>query len=605
MLCRLSLLMLLFLRLYSQAAARPPENQPKYTPDQQLVIASFQLDLDHVKSLLKAGANPNTRLGFYDGELFMDKWSLGYSPYGSDKWTPLLAVAHSHREPQPEKETANTSEARDLAEESRKKIAPKLIQERDKRRVEIAKLLMGNQAKLDLDDGYGATALSSSIYLGFDSLSLALINAGANPNTITGVYIDGTDKIAPIHRATKSPIVLKALIKHGAKVDVQDENGETPLHWAVWEPNAESVKLLIESGANVNARDKKGFTAMRAIKPSSLCEFLNESEKKEEVEKKKIMQLLLAAGAKKPRAKKPNEDDLEEDDSQLSEVEQLRLKFLRSKPGEEKGTAALILFLGRCLDDINKLCYDEDDSIALCAAWQRMEKQLDARLLGVDRGADEIPVPQKLTREFLGFVEGRLKVPVPHAWSRNLLRASYHAEIKTLFEVKYLPFSGDQKEGLKSFPYVGMDSQFIGFSGTAILGEEEKAYEGEDANAQFPPELKDKIEKALKEEDPVRVTGIASRGRAVFVLHQDGLVSPGPVLMCIATNDNQEHPKLYWQTKLDSSWSSSKLSNWFTEFRVRKNKVYLFHCNDSSIGIECLSLKDGSRMFSFNSRLPE
>ena len=38
-------------------------------------------------------------------------------------WTPLMAVASSHRKPQPEHETANTSEALEKAAEERKKLA--------------------------------------------------------------------------------------------------------------------------------------------------------------------------------------------------------------------------------------------------------------------------------------------------------------------------------------------------------------------------------------------------------------------------------------------------------------------------------------------------
>lgn len=307
----LSRLCFLALFLLLTTHARAEEVPRQYTRDQQLVIAAFQLDVARVKSLLQEGANPDARLGFYNGELFMDRRTLGYSPYGSDKWTPLLAVAHSFREPQPEKMTENTSEALARAEEKRKQIDPRLIQERDKRRVAIARLLIDQQAKLDLDDGYGSTALDTSIYLGHDSLALALLKAGADPNSKTGVYIDGTDGITPLHRATKSPPVLKAMIKRGARLNVQDGQGETPLHWAVWEPNAESVKLLIDAGADVNVKDKRGLTAMPGLVDPELYELLDETEKREALEKKKIRKLFLAAGAKvrKEKDKTPEGDD--------------------------------------------------------------------------------------------------------------------------------------------------------------------------------------------------------------------------------------------------------------------------------------------------------
>ncbi len=278
----------------SCSESQPLTTKPTFTPDQQLVIASFQLDVERVNSLLGNGANSNARLGVNDEHLFEDKWTLAYSPIASDKWTPLLALANSHRAPQPIHPTENTGEALDHAMEKLKAIDPKIIQERDKQRVAIAKLLIAKQANLDLDDGYGSTALSYSIYFGFDSLSLLLIESGANPNTKTGIYIDGTGDITPLHRATESPTILKALLKHGALVAVKDGLGATPLHWAAREPRAECVQLLIAAGADVNAKDKEGVTALNWTHTSDLFEFPDADD----AEKKKIAKLLRDAGAK-------------------------------------------------------------------------------------------------------------------------------------------------------------------------------------------------------------------------------------------------------------------------------------------------------------------
>ena len=176
----------------------------------------------------------------------------------SSKWTPLLAVAQSHRAPQPAKRAENTVEGLKVARAKLKSVDPKLIAERDNHRVEIAKLLIAAKAKLNLDDGYGATALASSVYSGFDDLSLLLIKSDANIETKTGIYLDGSGDIRPMHRATKSPKVLAALIKRGAKVNVVDTSGSTPLHWAVLGGHVESVKLLVAAGANTNATDSTG-----------------------------------------------------------------------------------------------------------------------------------------------------------------------------------------------------------------------------------------------------------------------------------------------------------------------------------------------------------
>jgi ankyrin repeat protein len=229
-----------------------------FTADQQLVVAAFELDVPKVEALLKAGANPNARLGVYDERLFENKWTLGLSAIGSNKWTPLLAVAGSHRAPQPETRAENTIEGRKAAFEKLKAIDPKLIAERDGRRLAIARLLIEAKAELDADDGYGDTALAQAVYAQYEGLALLLIEAGAKIDTKTGVYIDGPADITPVHRATSIPVVLKAMLKRGAKVNVQDSDGATPLYWAALDKNVESVKLLLEAGADPTIKDNEG-----------------------------------------------------------------------------------------------------------------------------------------------------------------------------------------------------------------------------------------------------------------------------------------------------------------------------------------------------------
>ena len=257
----------------------------QYSVDQQLVIASFELDVDRVKSLLASGADPDARMGAHDRSLFKDKWTLG-TPIASSKWTPLLAVANSHRAPQPEKRTENTTMQRRAALKRRNAIDPEVIEERDERRVAIAKMLIAADADLDLDDGVGATALSRAVYLGYEQLSLLLIESGAEINTKTGIYIDGTADITPVHRATKSPDVLKAMIEHGANVNVEDAAGRTPLDWAVSFRRRKSVELLIDAGAAVDARH-----AERILRPR----FLDRST---EAERKRIFELLKDTAGK-------------------------------------------------------------------------------------------------------------------------------------------------------------------------------------------------------------------------------------------------------------------------------------------------------------------
>ena len=48
------------------------------------------------------------------------------------------------------------------------------------------------------------------------------------------------------------------LIEKGAKINVQDKEGSTPLHIAAYNNDIEMLKLLIEKGSDINGRDYEG-----------------------------------------------------------------------------------------------------------------------------------------------------------------------------------------------------------------------------------------------------------------------------------------------------------------------------------------------------------
>lgn len=144
------------------AAEEKPKEQTDYSLTQQLVIASFNLDVDQVRKLLESNADVNGEIGSHDKHLFQDKWSLGW-PMGSSKWTPLLAAANSFTKPQPKLKNENTSEAQNRARIEREAIPQIEVEKRNRRRLEIIKLLVKAGSDLDADDGHGATALYTTI----------------------------------------------------------------------------------------------------------------------------------------------------------------------------------------------------------------------------------------------------------------------------------------------------------------------------------------------------------------------------------------------------------------------------------------------------------
>jgi uncharacterized protein len=88
------------------------------------------------------------------------------------------------------------------------------------------------------------SALSKTDRLAYDLVLKVLLSYGANPNAATkngaetGAFMRDcrTKGETPLHRAAAfgDENTIKLLIDAGAKINVEDANGDTPLSWASW-----------------------------------------------------------------------------------------------------------------------------------------------------------------------------------------------------------------------------------------------------------------------------------------------------------------------------------------------------------------------------------
>ena len=114
----------------------------------------------------------------------------------------------------------------------------------------------------------GWTALHWASYKKDTTILKFLINKGANVN-----FKKSQDGLTPLALACLGENLggIIILLRQGVKIDHQNPNGYSALHFSIHVKNNEIIKSLVSSGAKVNIQDKEGFTPlMLAVKMNDL-----------------------------------------------------------------------------------------------------------------------------------------------------------------------------------------------------------------------------------------------------------------------------------------------------------------------------------------------
>ncbi|MHB9147539.1 MAG: ankyrin repeat domain-containing protein [Candidatus Amoebophilus sp.] len=131
-------------------------------------------------------------------------------------------------------------------------------------------------------------ALPWAIRRGAKEIVEELLNRGAELNSSDEWNTNLIEAII-----NKQPEIIKLLLEKGAKVDDQNNKGETALMCAVQEGDIDTVSTLLEQGTDVNKKDLQGFTAlMYIVKRMHGIEILANKLTNED-----ILEKLLEAGA--------------------------------------------------------------------------------------------------------------------------------------------------------------------------------------------------------------------------------------------------------------------------------------------------------------------
>ncbi len=148
--------------------------------------------------------------------------------------------------------------------------------------VDAVKLLIEKDANLDLQNEYQNTALMFSLYFtGNDEFTaekvdtaLALIEAGADVN------IQADDKVTALLKLMRewgsgwnenAEKVFFALINANADVNLKDRLGKTALHHA---PSVAVAKALVDAGANLDEKDDEGSSPLAVVRDMDIMTYL-------------------------------------------------------------------------------------------------------------------------------------------------------------------------------------------------------------------------------------------------------------------------------------------------------------------------------------------
>lgn len=129
---------------------------------------------------------------------------------------------------------------------------------------------------INTKDDAGSTALHEAAYRGHADIAKFLLDRGADIN------VSNNPGLTPLHYAAmnyfsrySSLDIVVMLIDKGADVNAKGSGGDRPIHTPALNCNLEMIRLLVEKGADVNAKNDKGETALHVTSGNGSFECVN------------------------------------------------------------------------------------------------------------------------------------------------------------------------------------------------------------------------------------------------------------------------------------------------------------------------------------------
>lgn len=150
-------------------------------------------------------------------------------------------------------------------------------------KIDIVELLVDRGAKLDITDNDNRSVLYIAIKYGYSDMLRLLLDLNKTSIGISIVDIQDVNGNTPLHYAigSKNIDMCRMLIEHGeSNVNVKDNNGNTSLHLAVYSRDIDLCKLIIDNNGKIDSKNNTGESALHMacnIEKDDIVEYLIKS----------------------------------------------------------------------------------------------------------------------------------------------------------------------------------------------------------------------------------------------------------------------------------------------------------------------------------------
>jgi ankyrin repeat protein len=149
-------------------------------------------------------------------------------------------------------------------------------------KLDIIKILVEKNARIDITDSEERSLLYLSIKYGYDNITTYLLEKNKESIGINILDIKDKQKKIPLHYAIqkKNIDMIQKLLEYNSNPNTLDINGYNSLHLSIFTRNIDIVKIVLKYIGNINARSMNGETALHLatnLRLTNICIFLIEN----------------------------------------------------------------------------------------------------------------------------------------------------------------------------------------------------------------------------------------------------------------------------------------------------------------------------------------